>query len=112
MKTAIATTLATLLALGVGVAFAGTPQNASQQNMQTPTMAQHATPADPQNACSSKYPDFNQVDTAHQGYITKKEARKVPGLVQSFKKADTDHNGKLSQAEYKAWVQSKCGSMG
>ncbi|MGH8281341.1 MAG: hypothetical protein ACRERZ_04025 [Gammaproteobacteria bacterium] len=111
MKTAIAATVTTLLALGLGTAFAAAPQNKPQPNMQTPPSMNQPAHTNP-NACTSKYPDFYKVDTKHQGYITKKEASKVPGLKAAFKKADTDHNGKLSEAEYAAWQQSKCGSMG
>lgn len=112
MKTAIATTLTALLVMGVGTAFAASPLANGSQNMPTPSGTPTQQSPGAQSGCSGQYPDFSQLDTKHQGYLTKKEVKKVPGLKEAFKKADTDHNGKLSQSEYAAWVQSKCGPSG
>ncbi|MHB8404053.1 MAG: EF-hand domain-containing protein [Gammaproteobacteria bacterium] len=107
MKSILAITLAVVFAVSLGAALASNLQGSNKQDMQMSRPAQQ-TAAVSQNACRSKYPSFSRLDSKHQGYITKEEARHVHGLLQAFKKADTDHNGKLEQAEYSAWVQSKC----
>jgi hypothetical protein len=110
MKNVIAVISGIVLAFSLGTAFAGNTQASGKQDMQMPRPASQ-TPSDPQNACNSKYPSFSQLDTKHKDYLTKKEASRVPGLEHAFKKADTNHNGKLSDSEYTAWVDSQCRSM-
>lgn len=110
MKSILAITLAVVFAVNLGAALASNLQGSNKQEMQMPRPAQQTPASDPQNVCNRKYPDFSQLDSRHQGYITKKEAGRAPGLKHAFKKADTDHNGKLDQAEYDAWVQTQCNS--
>lgn len=113
MKTIVATTLAAVLATSAaGVAFAAPPMS-SRPGEQTPPPAMnpmnpHAK--SPKVSCASQYPSFSQLDTKGQGYVTKKEATAAPKLEMNFKKADTNHNGKVSRSEYTAWVRKQCGS--
>lgn len=110
MKNVIAIISGIMFAIALGAGFAGNTQASGKQEMPTRPQAVQQTPADPQNACNTKYPSFSQLDTKHKDYLTKKEASQVPSLESAFKKADTDHNGKLSQSEYTAWVESQCRS--
>ena len=111
MKTAIAMTLATLLTVGVGTAFAAPSSPLiSQDNPPPPAMPQQQQPGNPQAGCTNQYPVFSELDKGGRGYITKKQAKQVPQLEKEFKQANTSHDGKLTEAEYTAWVQSQCGS--
>lgn len=69
----------------------------------------HPGHASLEESCAKKFPVFSRLDARHNGEVTKQEARRVPQLEKDFKKADTNHNGKLSQAEYSAWVEDQCG---
>jgi hypothetical protein len=42
-------------------------------------------------------------DTNKDGYITKEELKGDPALLTHFDKIDTDHDMKISPAEWKAW---------
>lgn len=109
MKIAITTGLALLLAAFTGSAFAGPMHSSSPQDRRIPpSMSQQQT--SPQGTCTNQYPTFSQLDTKNQGYITKKEASQVPQLKKDFKKVNTEHNGKLTEAEYTSWVQTQCNS--
>jgi EF hand len=48
----------------------------------------------------SSAPPFAQIDLNKDGWLSPSEAAAVPGL--DFKKADTNHDNKLSRAEYEA----------
>lgn len=114
MKTAIAMTFAMLLTVGVGTAFAAASPLLIRQDNSQPTQAmpqqQQPQPGNPQAGCTNQYPVFSKLDKSGQGYITKKQAKQVPQLAKEFKQANTSHDGKLTEAEYTAWVQSQCGS--
>jgi EF hand len=110
MKNLIAFISGVVFAISLGAVFAANTPASGEQEMQMPRPAS-TTPTDPQNACNAKYPSFKQLDTKNKNYITRQEAVQVPGLEQAFKKADTNHNGKLSDSEYTAWVESQCRSM-
>ncbi len=49
---------------------------------------------------SSNDPGFNNLDTNHDGYLTRAEAAKNPYLEKRFKEADRNGDGKLSRTEY------------
>lgn len=104
MKTIIATTVAGMLALGASSVFA---QQTPPQQTQTQTQQGNMQPVNPAT-CVSRYPQFSQLDTQHQGYISKQGATEIPGLSAIFKQADTNHDGKLTQTEYTTWVQKVC----
>jgi EF hand len=50
----------------------------------------------------SSAPPFQQIDLNRDGSLSQSEAAAVPGL--DFKKADTNHDNKLSRAEYQTAV--------
>lgn len=111
MKTAIAMTFAMLMTVGVGTVFAApSPLLIRQDNPPPPAMPQQPQPDNPQAGCTNQYPMFSELDKSGRGYITKKQVKQVPQLEKEFKQANTSHDGKLTEAEYTAWVQSQCGS--
>jgi len=46
---------------------------------------------------------WDDKDTNRDGYITKEELKGTPALITHFDKIDTDHDMKISPAEWKAW---------
>jgi hypothetical protein len=107
MKFLVVIFVASIFSIGIATALGNDRQGREGQDMQMPQPARQATNVD-QSACDSKYPSFKQLVSKHRQYITREEANRVPGLKQAFNEADSDHNGKLDEAEYSAWVQSKC----
>ena len=57
----------------------------------------------PQQVDKTMFPTFSQADLDKSGYIAPNEIGMVKGI--DFQKADVDHDGKLSQAEYEQAVQ-------
>ena len=51
-------------------------------------------------ASMAALPTFDEVDTNGDGKISMKEASTHEGLMTTFEKADVDHDGLLSKAEY------------
>src|SRR2546423_10585384 len=47
-------------------------------------------------------PSFRDLDTNHDGAISKSEAAAQPQLAEKFDQADKNHDGKLNRAEYTA----------
>lgn len=45
---------------------------------------------------------FSQIDLNHNGYIERSEAASRPEFAALLQSADTDHDGRLSEAEFKA----------
>ncbi|MBB3227225.1 hypothetical protein FHW69_001826 [Luteibacter sp. Sphag1AF] len=66
-----------------------------------------AAPA-PQDQASHDAPAFSDLDKDNKGYLSRKDLPKdvdaLKPLRAHFGEADTDHNGKLSPAEYNAYV--------
>lgn len=83
MKSVIATLFGTVLLSGAAIA---------------------AMPLEHGGAKSSA-PAFEQLDQNKDGALSESEASRVPGL--DFKKADTNHDRKLSRAEYETAAASK-----
>lgn len=48
-------------------------------------------------------PAFSDLDQDGSGYLTKDEARGRPGLLQSWKQADTDADDRIDRAEFAAF---------
>jgi EF hand domain-containing protein len=69
------------------------------------------TPEDPskhtgaagQGKAMTSDPMWDDLDTNKDGYLTKDELTGSPALVTHFAKIDTDHDGKISPAEWKAY---------
>lgn len=110
MKTALAITFAALLAGGMGTALAAPAPSLVRQNMPPAQSMPQQQTGPGQSACPNQFPVFSQLDKSGRGYITKKQAKQVPQLEKDFKKANTSHDGKLTEAEYTAWVEMQCGS--
>lgn len=109
MNTIIASALAGMLALGSSAGFAQQTPPPAEPQMPPPAMNPTAPRhTNPEESCVTKFPMFSQLDVQHTGEITKQEVRRVPLLERNFKKADVNHDGKLSQSEYGAWVQQQC----
>lgn len=81
---------ATALALGV---IAAHPAGAAETGQ--------PMPMDSQSSLST----FNKLDTNHDGYVDRNEAKRLNGLSEIFDQADTNHDGKLSKEEF-ARIQS------
>jgi hypothetical protein len=47
--------------------------------------------------------DWDALDSNKDGFLTKDELQGSPALVHNFAKIDTDHDGKLSMDEWKAY---------
>ena len=48
---------------------------------------------------------FKKPDSSNKGYVTRDDAKSVSGFDRTFQAADTDHDGKLSNDEFKkAWT--------
>ena len=45
---------------------------------------------------------WDSLDANRDGYLTKDELAGSPGMVHNFDMIDTDHDGKISKAEWKA----------
>jgi len=55
----------------------------------------------------SETPDaaFKKLDASNKGYVTRDDARSVSGFDRSFQAADSNHDGKLTNDEFKkAWT--------
>jgi len=50
--------------------------------------------------------DFQSLDTDHDGFINREDAKKMPDLIRVFDKFDTDHDGRLSHVEFEAFENS------
>ena len=47
--------------------------------------------------------DFQSLDTDHDGFIGREDAKKMPDLIRVFDRFDTDHDGRLSHADFEAY---------
>jgi|GEM_PF-1290546 len=51
--------------------------------------------------------NWDDTDSNRDGFITKDELKGSPALLHRFDQIDTDHDNKLSQAEWKAQAQRR-----
>ena len=47
--------------------------------------------------------DFQSLDSDHDGFISREDAKNMPDLIRVFDKFDTDHDGRLSQMDFEAF---------
>ena len=52
-------------------------------------------------------PMFRELDTNHDGYITKEEAKRSADVTARFNDLDTDRDGRISSAEFRKGMQPK-----
>ena len=50
--------------------------------------------------------DFQSLDTDHDGFIGREDAKKMPDLIRVFDRFDTDHDGRLSHVDFEAYENS------
>jgi EF hand len=49
---------------------------------------------------------FQQLDSDADGFVTRAEATKIPGVAERFTKFDVDKDGKINRSEFAALVAS------
>lgn len=96
MKTFVTSTsmLALLLAAGTCAAQVSPSNPPATDSQDKPTHQGRAMTSDA---------SWDAKDTNKDGYITKEELKGDPALITHFDKIDTDHDMKISPAEWKAW---------
>jgi hypothetical protein len=116
-KTSIRKPLLAMIALGAVVAAPACAQQARQdvqgaavQEQQSIQARSAGTTAAHPGASSGQGPQgWNDLDANRDGAISKSESGADPGPSQIFGQADGDRDGKLTQAECKAFVASHYG---
>lgn len=69
-------------------------------------LAQTATPTKQDPNPPPKAPEWTDADTNRDGYLTKEELIPYPGVIKRFEEIDTDRDGRISEAEYRAWYDN------
>lgn len=52
-------------------------------------------------------PLFRELDSKHDGYVTKDEAKRSAEVTARFKELDSDHDGRIAVVEYRKGMQAK-----
>ncbi|HMM65450.1 MAG TPA: EF-hand domain-containing protein [Dokdonella sp.] len=52
-------------------------------------------------------PEWTRADSNRDGFLSKDELVPYPALGQDFDKIDADHDGRISEAEYKSWLAAE-----
>lgn len=95
MKTSSTSTLTLSLLLAAGTCAAQvSPSNPAATDPQDQPTQGRAMTSDA---------SWDDKDSNKDGYITKEELKGDPALITHFDKIDTDHDMKISPAEWKAW---------
>lgn len=68
-------------------------------------IAQTAVPTKQDPNPPPKAPEWTSTDTNRDGYLTKEELIPFPSVLRSFEEIDTDHDGRISEAEYRVWIE-------
>ena len=71
----------------------------------TPTPEENGK-SDTRGSAMTNDASWDDLDSNRDGYLTKSELKGSPALVHNFDRLDTDHDGKVSQAEWQAWGKS------
>jgi hypothetical protein len=90
MNTYAKTLLATMLIGASGVVFAQTAAPTANDKVPRP-----------------KAPEWTETDTNRDGYLTKDELIPYPTVLKVFEQIDTDRDGRISEAEYREWINHK-----
>lgn len=109
---ALVATLSTPLAFAQSQADAASTGAAAQPAASTDASAQPAAAPATSNDASAATPgkkSWADVDADKDGNLSKAEASAVPSLGQAFDKADSNADGSLTGAEYKAYVKAQGG---
>jgi EF hand domain-containing protein len=62
------------------------------------------------SSSSSSDDHFSRLDTNHDGFVSRDEARSDPALTRDWSKIDTDHDNKISRSEFDAHSSSAAGA--
>jgi len=109
---ALVATLSTPLAFAQSQADAASTGAPAQPAASTDASAQPAAAPATSNDASAATPgkkSWADVDADKDGNLSKAEASAVPSLGQAFDKADSNADGSLTGAEYKAYVKAQGG---
>jgi len=93
-------------ATGAAAQPASPTDAAAQPAATAPATSNDAAAATPGNVSKKSWAD---VDADKDGNLSKAEASAVPSLGQMFDKADSNADGSLTGAEYKAYVKAQGG---
>jgi hypothetical protein len=71
--------------------------------------ATQSAPAAPGAAAAKEVPSplFTQLDTNHDGFVTKEEAKRSAEVTARFSKLDADRDGKIAASEFKNGMEPK-----
>ena len=98
-------------ALGAGDYSSGTKPSTATQPAQSTSEASKMTPSGEAKAASpskAESPDmaFRKLDMSGRGYVSKEDTHALSGFDKAFQDNDANHDGKLTQAEFKkAWLE-------
>jgi hypothetical protein len=93
-------------ATGASAQPAASTDAAAAQPAAAPATSNDAAAATPTSVSKKSWAD---VDADKDGNLSKAEAAAVPSLGQAFDKADSNADGSLTGAEYKAYVKAQGG---
>ena len=85
--------------------YGATPGAPSGQSMNpSGTGSMSSANVIPPNKSETADSAFKKLDASNKGYVTRDDAKSVSGFDRAFQAADADHDGKLSNNEFKkAW---------
>ncbi len=94
-------------ALAAGNASSATTTQPAQSTSETSKMAPAAeTKAAAPSKAESPDMAFKKLDMGGKGYVSKEDTRALSGFDKAFQDNDANHDGKLTQAEFrKAWSE-------
>lgn len=71
------------------------------------SMAAYAQTPGMSAGVDEKAPEWSDSDKNRDGFLSKDELIPFPGVLRKFEEIDTDADGKISEAEYGDWRDSK-----
>lgn len=97
--------LIALTASCCGVAFAQSDTSTATYHTPQGELVVHSGPAATRSFGAP--PPFAQLDTSGKGFLDEAEAAAYPPLANDFRYADSNHDGRISRAEYSRWVGAR-----